>query len=110
MAETKILQLEHQLSGKEIEGYGEQLAQQTLDEIRTNQELKDVTSDYREKLKKFNNEILRLSTAINTGIEIQEVECTVEYNKEKGTKEITRSDTGKTTTEKMNDDDYSLFT
>lgn len=109
MAETKFLQLEHKLTADELEDYGGKLAKEELALIQVKNEQKETNSDYKDKIKKSTGEILRLSTAIDTGTEFKEVECEVNYDKEKGKKTITDKSTGKSWKEAMTDEDYDLF-
>jgi len=109
MAETKYLQLEHTLTKTELKEYGEKLAKEELSCLQTKQEKKEQAKEFQNVIDANEKEILRLSTAINTGTEFREMECKVDYHKDRGTKTIVVVETGESHEEPLTDDDYDFF-
>lgn len=78
---------------------------------------KELTAKKKEEVKKWTTAIDEvkatcddLSIKVSDGFEIRDVQCWVEYNKPTtGQKQVTRIDTEEVITEKMTEEDWTLF-
>lgn len=82
--------LEVKLTDDELQHYGQEQAS-IIVEIRNLDEEKKVIS---QKQKPLKDRVQVLASAIDSGVEYREVECTWVYNWDKGTKQARRIDTG----------------
>lgn len=102
--------LKYFFSPREMEDLANQLANKNQEKRRTEEEKKSVTSDYASKLKLTDEQINSLSDKVASGYEMRDVTCVVSYHEpEKGMKTITRTDTGESFIEGMNDSDHTLW-
>lgn len=73
---------------------GIELANHNAEYADTEAEKKQVTKDYGDKLKRINERIHELKDAVQTRVEVRDIECDVSIDRYLGKVTITRADTG----------------
>lgn len=103
--------LRYDFSAVETHDFALKLAGKTKELTSKTEEKKAVVSQWNATIEAIKSELTKLSNFISDGFEYRDVECTVEFNKpEPGRKLFTRSDTGETFDERMEQWEHNLFT
>lgn len=108
--ETVQRNLEYYFTDDEKMAMSQQLAVETQNKRRLEDQKKAVTSQYGSQINEKAESINTLSDKIAAGYEYRNIECTVEWHTPtKNKKFLTRSDTGETFIENMTEYDHNLF-
>ena len=108
--ETVQRNLEYYFTDDEKMAMSQQLAVETQNKRRLEDQKKAVTSQYGSQINEKTESINTLSDKIAAGYEYRNIECTVEWHTPtKNKKFLTRSDTGETFIENMTEYDHNLF-
>lgn len=85
----------YQFTPAELRTLGDQLARETQDHFSLKEQRTTIASNFAARLKESGRRLGDLSTKINSGYEMREMECIVIFNKpQNGIKTIVRVDTG----------------
>lgn len=108
--ETCQRNLEYYFTDDEKMQMSQQLAVETQNKRRLEDQKKAVTSQYGSQINEKAESINSLSDKIAAGYEYRNIECTVQWHTPtKNKKLITRSDTGENFVENMTEYDHNLF-
>lgn len=108
--ETCQRNLEYYFTDDEKMQMSQQLAVETQNKRRLEDQKKAVTSQYGSQINEKAEAINTLSDKIASGYEYRNIECTVQWHTPtKNKKLITRSDTGEPFVENMTEYDHNLF-
>lgn len=108
--ETCSRNLEYYFTDDEKMAMSQQLAVETQNKRRLEDQKKAVTSQYGSQINEKAESINTLSDKIASGYEYRNIECTVQWHTPtKNKKLITRTDTGENWTENMTEYDHNLF-
>lgn len=108
--ETCQRNLEYYFTDDEKMQMSQQLAVETQNKRRLEDQKKAVTSQYGSQINEKAESINSLSDKIASGYEYRNIECTVQWHTpSKNKKVITRSDTGENFVENMTEYDHNLF-
>lgn len=108
--ETCQRSLEYYFTDDEKMQMSQQLAVETQNKRRLEDQKKAVTSQYGSQINEKAESINSLSDKIAAGYEYRNIECTVQWHTPtKNKKLITRSDTGENFVENMTEYDHNLF-
>ena len=108
--ETCQRNLEYYFTDDEKMQMSQQLAVETQNKRRLEDQKKAVTSQYGSQINEKAESINSLSDKIAAGYEYRNIECTVQWHTTtKNKKLITRSDTGENFVENMTEYDHNLF-
>lgn len=102
--------LEYHFTDEEKLDMSKQLASENQNKRKLEDQKKAVTSQYGSQIAEKQETINQLSDKLAAGYEFRRTECSVQWHTpDKNQKTITRSDTGESWTEKMNEYDHDLF-
>lgn len=108
--ETVQRNLEYYFTDDEKMAMSQQLAVETQNKRRLEDQKKAVTSQYGSQINEKAEAINTLSDKIASGYEYRNIECTVQWHTPaKNKKLLTRSDTGETFIENMTEYDHNIF-
>lgn len=86
--------------------FAREMAQKTIEKDSMQQLMKETTAQFKAKIEACETIIKRNAAFIKDGYEFRSVKCTVDYNvPERGMKSITRTDTGETFVQPMNNEE-----
>ena len=102
--------LRYDFTASEIHDLSLEMANKTQEYNQVEAEKKSVTSGFKNRMDVLKVAINTNADKVSSGYEIREVICNIKYHWPKqGIKTLTRTDTGKTTEEKMTETDHNLF-
>jgi hypothetical protein len=78
----------------EIVEKSERLADLLIERREVDSEYREITGDYRQRIKRLDGDIARMSTLVKSGEEIRPIECWEEPDYDQGVVEVFRRDTG----------------
>jgi hypothetical protein len=78
----------------EIVENSERLADLLIERREVDSEYREITGDYRQRIKRLDGDIARMSTLVKSGEEIRPTECWEEPDYDQGVVEVFRRDTG----------------
>ncbi len=103
--------LKCEFSDAEMLELGRDLSIKSQELRNLEEQKKSVVSEYGSRMTIAKEQISSLSDKVASGYEMRDISCLVDFHvPERGKKQFTRTDTGETWIEPMNDADYGLFT